>query len=154
MQKTLDRMQLLDNGFVPYSGTVAKESYDKLGCPATQRKKAEWYVLPKTKNRMRTRYICLGCKKRCTEFESEHWPSFVLKNQDRPGRVIFMEVDRITVDELLNIKKVLRIDEAAYALNIGKTKVFEMLQDGRLEQVKGTPARVTTESVRRLLETA
>lgn len=50
---------------------------------------------------------------------------------------------------------VVSISEAAKALSLGRTSVYAMLADGRLEAIKlGSRRLVKTESIRRLIDNA
>lgn len=60
-------------------------------------------------------------------------------------------VDRLSVDDLLRLKRVLRVDEAAWALNVSRQKVHDWIEEGVLDAVPGAPVRVTCSSVERIL---
>ena len=58
----------------------------------------------------------------------------------------------LTPDELLSRRKLLQIREAAYILNVSTRLVRHMISRGELPCVPGTPIRIPTEAVRRLVE--
>jgi len=58
----------------------------------------------------------------------------------------------LTPDELLSRRKLLQIREAAYILNISTRLVRNMISSGQLPHVPGTPIRIPTEAIRRLVE--
>ena len=150
MSKTLDIITLLDKGFVPYSSGVPVKFYKKQQC--SDPRKAEWFTRPWENDSHHLRLICLGCRRRCVVVDPEGWPSvYVDKMLSRPGAVAFATVERLNVKELLNMKPVLRVDEAAWILNISRQKVHDWVEEGLLDTVPGTPVRVTSVSVQKNL---
>ena len=150
MSLVRDIVALLEKGFVPYTGRVPEQFYSDRGCLAP--KKAEWFIRPWSESHRHSRYICLGCRKRCTVVDPAGWQLLLPIAPSRPGTVIFAPAMPLTADDMLRIKRVLRTDEAAWVLNISRNLVYDMIQDGRLEALACEPVRVTTESVRRQLE--
>ena len=149
--KTKDIIYLLEKGFRPYEGEVPAQFYASKKCKTYKR--AEWLTRPWSDEHQHTRFICLGCNRRCSAVDPDGWPLLLpIGPQTRPGAVAFIEATRLTADELLKVKRVLRVDEVAFILNVGKTKVFEMIQDGRLAVLPDSPTRVTSESVERQLQ--
>lgn len=145
-----DIVDLLDRGFVPYGGTVPETVYQERHCRTPKR--AEWFVRPWSETHRHSRYMCLGCRRRCTVVDPAGWQLLLPVTPTRPSTVVFAPATPLTADELLRIKKVLRADEAAWVLNISRNVVYEMIQDGRLDALGDTPVRVTRESVLRRLE--
>lgn len=150
MSKTLDIIALLDKGFVPYSFTVPQSFYKGQQCLTP--KKADWFIRPWENGTHQLKCICLGCRRRCVAVDPEDWPSIhIAKKPSRPGVVAFAVVEKLSVDELLRLKRVLRVDEAAWILNISRQKVHDWVEEGLLDPVPGTPVRVTASSVQRNL---
>lgn len=151
MGKIKDILELLEKGYVPYSCEPPDRFYQKRGC--RRKDKAEWFMRPRPKPGEAVRCACLGCRKRCVVVNPRSW-SIVLDEAgpSRPGMVIYSQVERITVDELLRIKRVLRVEEAAWALSVSRQKIYHWLDEGLLEQVPGSPLRVTSASVDRILQ--
>jgi hypothetical protein len=58
----------------------------------------------------------------------------------------------ISDEELLRIKRVLRLDEFMVVCRIQETKARELIARGEVDVLKGLPLRVTTDSVREYLE--
>ena len=149
--KTKDIVYLLDKGFRPYDGDVPPQFYAEKKCKSYKR--AEWLTRPWSDDHQHTRFICLGCNRRCAAVDPAGWPLLLpIGQQTRPGVVAFIEASRLSADDLLKVKRVLRVDEVAFILNIGKTKVFELIQEGQLDVLQDSPTRVTSESVERHLK--
>lgn len=150
MAKTQDILDLLDKGFVPYPCMIPGSFYSNRRC--LRKEKAEWFMRPGLEPAEATRAVCLGCKRRCAVVNPRGWPELREKpNPARPGVVAFSLVERISVDELLRMKRVLRVDEAAWVLNVSRQTVHRWVEEGVLEQVPGAPVRVTCHSVERIL---
>lgn len=149
MSKTKEILELTDMGFYYYKGKVPESFYVEQGCFIP--KKAEWFVRPWSKKHKNTLFICLGCPKRCRATDPEGWQLMLPVKKNFPGEIALAVVESISADELLRIKKVLRVNEAAWALNISRQQVHEWIQQGILDQVPGAPIRVTVESVQRNL---
>ena len=148
--KTREIIDLLDSGYALYSGEVPEDFYFERRCPSP--KKAEWFVRPWSKEHAKSRYICLGCSRRCSVVDPEGWQLLLPVNKRLPAMVAFAPARELSAEDLLRLKKVLRTDEAAFVLNISAKTVYDMVNDGRLDAVEGHPVRVTVESVIRCLE--
>lgn len=150
MSVVKDILTLLDKGYMYYSGYVPENFYRDRRCQNP--KKAEWFSRPLSKEHKHSRYICIGCRKRCSVADPAGWQVLLPVNPKRTSAVAFAPAWPLSVEELLNAKSVLRTDEAAWALNLSQNVIYDMIQDGRLDAVEGFPVRVTVESVRRRLE--
>ncbi|WP_027188213.1 DNA-binding protein [Desulfovibrio cuneatus] len=150
MSKTLEIVDLLDKGFRPYSGHVPEAFYKERRCHDP--KKAEWFFRPWSEEHKMSRFLCLGCRKRCVAVDPLGFQILLPVKPTRPGSVVFAPMHAITVEELLRIKSVLRLDEAAWALNVSRTTVSNMVEEGTLDVVPGVPIRVTSASVQRNLQ--
>lgn len=150
MGKTQEILDLLSQGFVPYPHTVPSGFYEKRRCRSRDR--ATWFMRPRPKEGGTVRAICLGCKKRCSAVNPRIWP--VLLEADAPSRngvMLYTRLERVSVDDLLRMKRVLRVEEAAWALNVSRQKVRHWLEEGVLEKVPGSPVRITVMSIERIL---
>lgn len=147
--KTQEIIHLLDKGYRPYKAQVPPAYYKEQRCfePA----KAEWFARPVSRRNKVATFICLGCSKRCCTANPEGWQLLLEINPDTPGAVVIIPAQRVSVEELLRIKKVLSLKEAAFVLNVSRPTVQAMIDEGRLEVVPGSPIRVTVESVERNL---
>jgi len=150
MSTIRDMLDLLERGFRHYSGHVPEEYYTVRRCRTPQ--KAEWFSRPWSEEHKQTRYVCLGCSRRCWAIDPVGWQMLLPVGDSRPGAVVFAPMMPLTADDLLRMRRVLRVDEACFVLNIGRTTFYEWTQDGRLDVVPGTPIRVTVQSVCRNLE--
>lgn len=150
MGKTQDIVDLLDKGFIPVSLDIPDGFCKRRRCG--RKEKAEWFLRPRPKSSGQAKGICLGCKRRCAVVNPPDWPEIHADGKaPRPGLVAFSLVERISVDDLLRLKRVLRVDEAAWALSVSRQTVHRWVEEGRLEQVAGSPLRVTSHSVERFL---
>ena len=151
MARTQDILDLLDKGFVPYSCKVPLSYYQKKRCG--KKDKAEWFTRPRQKTGEPVRYICLGCKRRCAAVNPSGWTELLdMRGEARLAVVAYTQVERISVDDMLRLKRVLRVEEAAWALNVGARKIRDWIDEGLLEPVPGRPVRVTCRSVSRVLQ--
>ena len=151
MVKTSTILDLLEKGYIPFEGNVPSRFYTGKRCKC--KKKAEWFLRPKQKMSEPSRGICLGCRKRCVVINPRAWPVVLEETESsRESTVQYVQVERVSVDELLRMKRVLRVEEAAWALNVSRQKVHRWVDEGILEQVAGNPLRVTTASVERVLQ--
>ncbi|MDL2207612.1 helix-turn-helix domain-containing protein [Desulfovibrio sp. OttesenSCG-928-M16] len=149
MGKISDLLQLLENGYRLYTGTVPQNIYLKKFCPHPKR--AEW--LAKTLNRQYTHccYVCLGCDRMCSEMNPTGWQLLLPLATLQPAQTAFVAAWPTSAEEMLVNKMVLRVDEASWVLNVSTRTVYRMLQEGKLRIVEGLPVRVTTESIRSCL---
>lgn len=136
-----DILTLLGEGWVPYEGAVDQAAYDRLGCPDARR--ATWFQREAT-------WWCLGCKRRCLTADPA---GFQLSLVTRPRvRILFADLPMVTADELLRIKRWLRVPEAAFCLNVSEREVRYMVDAAKLDRHPDAPLRVSVESVRREME--
>ncbi len=147
--KTEELIKLLDAGYRQYKGQVPPSFYMERRC--FDPKKAEWFGRAISHKNKTASFICLGCSKRCCAVDPEGWQLLLEVSPDTPGAVMVAVAERLSVDELLRIKKALQIKEAAFALNVSRNTVQKMIDEGLLDTVPGTPIRVTVESVKRNL---
>lgn len=67
-------------------------------------------------------------------------------------KLAFASLPAVSARELVAKKILLTIPEVEFVLSIGRSKVWEMIQEGRLEKHPDSPpARVTTESIKQEL---
>lgn len=53
----------------------------------------------------------------------------------------------VTPAEMVSRKSLLRVDEAAYCLNISERTVYDWIAEGKLRKVKEQPVRIPAEDV-------
>lgn len=132
-----DVVKLVGAGFMLYGGEVETTVYDRVKCPKP--KKAAWFV-------RRGTYLCMGCGRQCrTTGEGFR----LLLPFPRQTRVLVADVPALTVAQLLDLGRPLRVDEAAWALNVTEREIYALVDEGRLARAgAGRPLRVSAESVR------
>ncbi|MFW5490413.1 MAG: hypothetical protein ACNI3A_18650 [Desulfovibrio sp.] len=143
-----ETLRLIRAGWLPFSGVVSPAVYKTLNCP--QSKKARWFESAAPSGA--ALYQCLGCSRVCTLRDEPgmqarlpiYTPLPVIPRDDLPG---------LTAGEMLQRMEVLRWDQAAFVLNIGKSEFYRLVQEGALTRAgPERPVRVTSASVRALLD--
>lgn len=138
MNSTLCRTlrKMLDEGFEQYNGVIDQRVYERLGCPSPVRAYwiCNWPI-----------FHCLGCNKRCTPKKPEGFQ--ILLTTIRPEK----KYD-LSPSEMVSRKHLLRVDEAAFCLNIKPRTVYKMAEEGKLNRHIELPFRVTAASVREQME--
>ncbi|QAZ66753.1 helix-turn-helix domain-containing protein [Solidesulfovibrio carbinolicus] len=138
-----DVLKLLDKGYLPYQGQIEGHVYEPLGCGP--KRKPRWFWKER-------KYVCLGCVKRCCLVDPVGF-ELMLPVTYQTKKLAFASLPAVSARELVTKKAWLTIAEVAFVLSIGRSKVWEMIQEGRLEKHPDSPpARVLTESVRKELE--
>ncbi|KAF1073311.1 helix-turn-helix domain-containing protein [Halodesulfovibrio sp. MK-HDV] len=126
--------QMMIEGFRPFRGEIAEDVYSKLGCKDASSAYwlHRWPILH-----------CLGCNKRCTPKNTE---GFQVPMQFPASQT--QSKFSMLPEEMLQAKKFLRVDEAAYCLNISERTVRKLVDEGVLVRHMRLPIRITVESVR------
>jgi len=148
MGKIHNLLQLLEKGYMLYTGAVPQDFYQKRYCPHPE--KAEWLAKTVSMHNITSSYICLGCERMCSEQNPEGW-QHLLPIAHHPTQTAFVAAWPTSAEEMLKSKLVLRVDEASWVLNVSARTIYRMLEEGKLQTVVGTPTRVTAESVRACL---
>lgn len=146
MSKTQQLLQLLDKGYRLYTGQVPEDVYIKKRCPHPE--SAEWVARPMSKEYSQSSYVCFGCDRQCTELDPKGWQILLPLQSRQPSLTAFVTAWPASAEELVENRLVLRVDEAAWVLNVSTKTIYRMLQEGKLRVVEGNPVRVTTESLR------
>ncbi len=137
-----DVLALLAKGFLPYAGHVEGDAYAALGCGP--RRRPRWFYRDR-------KFVCLGCSKRCSVVDPIGF-ELVLPVTFQAKKLVFAQLPAVSAKELVTKKALLTVPEVEFVLSIGRSRVWEMIQEGRLEKHPDSPpARVTAESVRREL---
>lgn len=139
-------LDLISRGYAPYNGHVEKVVYDSRKC--RDGKPARWFVRVDGSKML---FVCLGCKAGCSLINPKGFQTML----PIPGLavpVVAGVMPLISDDELLRIKRVLRLDEFMVVCRIQETKARELIARGEVDVLKGLPLRVTTDSVREYLE--
>lgn len=137
-----DVLKLLDKGYLPYKGQIEGYVYEPLGYGP--KRKPRWFWKER-------KYVCLGCVKRCCLVDPVGF-DLMLPVTYQTKKLAFASLPAVSAWDLVTKKALLTIPEVAFVLSIGRSKVWEMIQDGRLEKHPDSPpARVTVESVKAAL---
>lgn len=137
-----DMLRLLSEGFAPYTGKVEDNVYVGFGCKTIAA--ARWMH----RNGV---FVCLGCSKQCNQAGHK---GFELVKAVPVGkrRLAFAVLPAVSAEELLDKKKLLTIQEVEFILNISRTQVYCLLQEGVLDRHPDLPTRITVESARKEAE--
>ena len=95
-----------------------------------------------------SKYICLGCGKRCSLVDPAGF-ELLLPIPGQPKRLAFAVLPSVSAEDLMRKKLFLTRPEVEFVLNISRTQVYELLDEGRLERHPELPLRFTAASVRR-----
>ena len=137
-----DVLALLNKGFLPYAGLVEGDAYAALGC--SPKRRPRWFFRDR-------KFVCLGCPKRCSAVDPVGF-ELVLPVTFKTKKLAFAQLPAVSAQELVTKKALLTVPEVEFVLSIGRSQVWEMIEEGRLvKHLVSPPARVTAESVRREL---
>lgn len=136
--RTLKKM--FDDGFRQYAGEIDSQVYEQLGCKDATRAYwiCRWPILH-----------CLGCNRRCTPKIPTGFQVPLVTSSARQGSGKRFS---LTPEEMVASKTLLRVDEAAYCLNVSERTVRKLVDEGVLVRHLRQPIRVTAESVREEME--
>ena len=59
---------------------------------------------------------------------------------------------QLSPDEMVSHKNLLRVDEAAYCLNVSERMIYDWVAEGKLRRLKDSPVRVAAEDVAFLMK--
>jgi len=132
-------IKLTQCGWRAYEGQATAVVYDNLQCDKGQRGRARWFARLEM-------LVCIGCERNCTLScpDGFQLPLFKYPAPPRPSF-------RLSPDELLAKRKLLKIDEAAYVLNVSARQVRSMVHEGRLSVTRDAPQRIPVEEVRAMI---
>jgi len=136
-----DLLALLARGYLPYTGHVEGSAYAALGCT---KRSPRWFFQDR-------KFVCVGCSKRCSLVDPVGF-ELVLPVTMRSKKLVYAALPAVSAKELVTKKVLLTIPEVEFVLSVGRSRVWEMIQEGRLDKHPDSPpARITAESVRREL---
>lgn len=154
-------LSLTASGWRPYNGSMARDIYESLHCPhaadteglsmqATNTSSASVRQHVRTDApsgsglpcwfSRRNIFLCLGCERACS-LSRPHGVQRSLSRHSAQG-----DYD-LSPQELVKKKTLLRVDEAAYCLNVSERKVYDWVSFGRLTALKDKPLRIRSEDV-------
>ncbi|MEG6550335.1 DNA-binding protein [Desulfocurvibacter africanus] len=134
-------LKILQAGYLPYRGQIQPTVYQNLDCPKPRR--ARWFV-------RQDKHVCLGCARQCALVNPEGFELVLPISLKKRVKSCFAYLPQVSAQQLLESKLLLRVDEAAFVLNISESEVRNYVDEGRLEAHPEPPLRVTVKSVRRL----
>lgn len=134
-----DMLELLSEGFAPYTGKVDHGVYTGFGCEGAG--KARWMHREGV-------FVCLGCPRRCNQAGSGGF-ALVTTVPARSKRLAFAQLPAVSARDLLEKKLLLSVREVEFILSISSRTVYALLEEGVLERHPAPPTRITSESVRR-----
>ncbi len=128
--------ELFGKGFRPYTGEILPVVYERRECkdPSKAYWICKWPILH-----------CFGCHRRCTPKSAEGF-QVMLPEEVKSSR------PKLTPAEIMAAKHFLRVDEAAYCLNVSTRKIYSMAAEGKLIAHVDKPLRITVESVKAEME--
>lgn len=150
--KIKDIIELTKSGWRAYNEDPHSAIYSKLNCPYAPAKDEEgrkkrkthapfWFVRADS-------FLCVGCSRRCTLFRPEGFiQPLPINYEERTD-----EPYTLTPREMVERKALLRIDEAAYCLNISDRTVRDWIDMGKLRRTEDYPIRVPSEDVAARME--
>jgi excisionase family DNA binding protein len=136
-------IELVQAQWRPYSYEPKPSVYVKLKCPHVDaegkkkgRKKPFWFVRGDA-------FLCVTCSKGCALTRPEGFVTAL--PMQYPAKKD--EIYQLTPAEMVTRKALLRVDEAAYCLNISERQVYNWIAEGKLRRAKEQPVRVPAEDV-------
>lgn len=134
-----DMLRLQARGYLPYRGHVDGRVYERLHCERSRR--ARWMY-------QGTKYVCLGCGRRCSLVDPAGF-ELLLPVPSQAKRLAFAVLPAVSARDLLDKKLFLTRPEVEFILNISRSQIYDLLDEGRLERHPDLPLRITSESVQR-----
>lgn len=88
-------------------------------------------------------FLCIGCNRVCTLFRPAGFiKPLPINYKERPGTP-----HTLSPAEMVRCKSLLRVDEAAYCLNISERSIYDWLAEGKLRRTEDSPIRIPAEDV-------
>jgi hypothetical protein len=137
-------ISLVYAGWRPYNYKPRPSVYEKLECPhagAKRGTKPFWFVRGDI-------FVCVACTKGCSlSRPDEFYLPLPIRYSEAPQNPY-----TLTPAELVKCKKLLRVDEVAYCLNVSERLVYAWIAEGKLRKLTELPVRVPAEDVTSLME--
>lgn len=138
-----DIINLIRNGWRPYTGLVAPQVYERQQCQIASRKggrRPYWFVREDI-------FVCVGCGRRCslsrpTGFVIPLPIKYQTMPPDQPYSLSPQEM--VARHDLLNVR------QAAYCLNVSERTIYDYIAEGKLIRLREKPVRVRAKEVREL----
>lgn len=139
--KTVARM--VQDGWRPYDVQPRPEVYERIGCPnveAKPHKRPYWFVRGDI-------FCCISCERACSLVRPSGFPPALPINYPQTA-----EPFTLSPQELVSRRHTLRVDEAAYCLNISERHVYSMVAEGKLTALREKPVRIRATDVAEAME--
>jgi excisionase family DNA binding protein len=132
-------ISLVQGGWRPYNHAPRASVYEKLQCPHADtrgRTKPFWFVRGDI-------FVCVSCSKGCTLTRPDgFYLPLPIKYIEKPETPYLL-----SPAEMVTHKALLRVDEAAYCLNVSERQIYDWITEGKLRKVKEQPIRIAAEDV-------
>ena len=132
-------VSLVQAGWRQYNHEPTKKAYEKLRCPYGGKKSGKrpfWFVRGDI-------FCCLSCSRGCALSRPEgFWLPLPIQYPENASAPF-----ALTPQEMVSRKALLRVDEAAYCLNISERTVYDWITEGKLRKAREQPIRVSAEDV-------
>ncbi|EGJ51857.1 helix-turn-helix domain-containing protein [Desulfocurvibacter africanus] len=143
MSQIIDMLlKVLGAGYQPYQGHIEPDAYTRLTCQNPER--SRWFA-------RELQFICLGCSRACAVVNPSGFQLVLPVSARKRAKSCFANLPLVSADQLLRTKLLLRVDEAAFVLNISEREIRNYVDEGKLTAHPDAPLRVTADSVRQCL---
>lgn len=135
-------ISLLNNGFRPYNNQPQNSVYESLTCLFYKKNKPAWFYKGDI-------FLCISCNRKCSLHRPTGFQAPIPLKYPHYNDINYF---KNTPQELIVKKASLNMKEVCYCLNMSYSKVYSLIQEGKLTSLNGRPLRVKTEDVQRLME--
>ncbi len=139
MGDLIDRIiRLVERGWKGYEGYVDKSVYEELDCPAPIFGK--WLFEGGKAQEM----TCVGCNRECHRDSAEGFfpqPSAIAVRNFKNAYF------SLSPQEMVKRLPLLKVDQAAYCLNMSERHVYELIAKGELAALREKPVRIKSADV-------
>lgn len=130
-------MMFVERGWHPYTGQVDVAVYQQLGCPAPLF--AKWFYEGSEAREAQ----CVGCERQCRVDCTEGF---------KPAPKCFQALYKgyyytLTPLEMVKRHPLLRVEQAAYCLNVSERNIYDLIACGKLVATKERPRRIKAADV-------
>ncbi|WP_152421442.1 hypothetical protein [Desulfocurvibacter africanus] len=94
------------------------------------------------------KHVCLGCVRQCVLVSPEGFELVLPVSLKKRVKSCFAYLPQVNARHLLRSKLLLRVDAAAFVLNISESEVRNYVDEGRLAAHPEPPLRITVESIK------
>ncbi|MFO7595383.1 MAG: hypothetical protein R6W92_03445 [Desulfocurvibacter africanus] len=144
--KRLDRCALLLDDRILITADRLRQRYGKLVAKSSL--SAGSTTTSRASGHPIARCVCLGCAKQCALVSPEGFELVLPVSLKKRVKSCFAYLPQVSAQQLLESKLLLRVDEAAFVLNISESEVRNYVDEGRLAAHPEPPLRVTAESLK------